>query len=240
MSSMAKRHLVSFLNTHIQCIDRTDFDLGNNVILLYCLGKIMRNNMKAERTDVHQQVPKRARVPNDLLAKEKERFIQPNNDPLALVSDTSVQQYPTQPSKSPQSLTEPYLADNFQMDSGSSSTENMIETMVQEEIVVSRCVRGRYNWRTIKENHFRETMQEEMVVAGNVGGQNRGGIINPGQSKTHPSATTVPDLGQHSTRMSKGQADFQDSDYFKDKYELMQAKKSGAVLWMKNSSFFLQ
>ncbi|GJR91488.1 hypothetical protein Tco_0215499 [Tanacetum coccineum] len=53
-----------------------------------------------------------------------ESFIQPNNDPLALVSDASVQQYPTQPSKSPQSATEPYPSDNFQMDSGSSSTEN--------------------------------------------------------------------------------------------------------------------
>ncbi|GKC58637.1 hypothetical protein Tco_1086235, partial [Tanacetum coccineum] len=35
-----------------------------------------------------------------------ERFIQPNNDPLALVSDSSAQQYPTQSSKSPNS-TEP-------------------------------------------------------------------------------------------------------------------------------------
>ncbi|GJV81472.1 hypothetical protein Tco_1517342 [Tanacetum coccineum] len=54
-----------------------------------------------------------------------ERFIQPNNDPLALVSDASVQQYPTQPSKSK----EPSPADNFQMDSGSSSTENLIESL---------------------------------------------------------------------------------------------------------------
>ncbi|GJR32829.1 hypothetical protein Tco_1109061 [Tanacetum coccineum] len=58
-----------------------------------------------------------------------ERFIQPNNDPLALVSDASVQQYPTQSSKSPQSSTEPYPSDNFQMDSGSSSTENLIESL---------------------------------------------------------------------------------------------------------------
>ncbi|GKD24178.1 hypothetical protein Tco_1230392 [Tanacetum coccineum] len=38
-----------------------------------------------------------------------ERFSQPNNDPLALVSDASVQQYPTQSSKSPQSATEPFI-----------------------------------------------------------------------------------------------------------------------------------
>ncbi|GJT78186.1 hypothetical protein Tco_1044911 [Tanacetum coccineum] len=58
-----------------------------------------------------------------------ERFGQPNNDPLALVSDASVQQYPTQSSKSPQSSTEPYPSDNFQMNSGSSSTENLIESL---------------------------------------------------------------------------------------------------------------
>ncbi|GJT61705.1 hypothetical protein Tco_1005238 [Tanacetum coccineum] len=58
-----------------------------------------------------------------------ERFSQPNNDPLALVSDASVQQYPTQSSKSPQSSTEPYPSDNFQMDLGSSSTENLIESL---------------------------------------------------------------------------------------------------------------
>ncbi|GKD06853.1 hypothetical protein Tco_1181827, partial [Tanacetum coccineum] len=58
-----------------------------------------------------------------------ERFGQPNNDPLALVSDTSVQQYPAQSSKSPQSSTEPYPSDNFQLDSGSSSTENLIESL---------------------------------------------------------------------------------------------------------------
>ncbi|GJS37530.1 hypothetical protein Tco_0535912 [Tanacetum coccineum] len=47
-----------------------------------------------------------------------ERFSQPNNDPLALVSDASVQQYPTQSSKSPQTSAEPYPSDSFQMDSG--------------------------------------------------------------------------------------------------------------------------
>ncbi|GJV37721.1 hypothetical protein Tco_1410198, partial [Tanacetum coccineum] len=58
-----------------------------------------------------------------------ERFIQPNNDPLALVSDASVQQYPTQSSKSPQPTKEPSPADHFQLDSGSSSTENLIESL---------------------------------------------------------------------------------------------------------------
>ncbi|GKB92275.1 hypothetical protein Tco_0964547, partial [Tanacetum coccineum] len=45
-----------------------------------------------------------------------ERFLQPTNDPLELVSNASVQQYPTQSSKSPQSSNEPSPADNFQLD----------------------------------------------------------------------------------------------------------------------------
>ncbi|GJS73311.1 hypothetical protein Tco_0706152 [Tanacetum coccineum] len=58
-----------------------------------------------------------------------ERFLQPTNDPLALVSNASVQQYPTQSSKSPQPSNEPSPADKFQLDSGSSSTENLIESL---------------------------------------------------------------------------------------------------------------
>ncbi|GJX02203.1 hypothetical protein Tco_0186116 [Tanacetum coccineum] len=44
-----------------------------------------------------------------------ERFIQPTNDPLALVSNASVQQYPTQPSMSPQSSNEPSPAPVLQI-----------------------------------------------------------------------------------------------------------------------------
>ncbi|GJZ31260.1 hypothetical protein Tco_0576307, partial [Tanacetum coccineum] len=60
-----------------------------------------------------------------------ERFIQPTNDPLALVSNASVQQYPTQSSMSPQSSNEPSPApvDNFQLHLGSSSTEYLIESL---------------------------------------------------------------------------------------------------------------
>ncbi|GKG07717.1 hypothetical protein Tco_0330686 [Tanacetum coccineum] len=61
-----------------------------------------------------------------------ERFIQPTNDPLALVSNALVQQYPTQSSKSPQSLNEPSPADNFQLDSGSfESLSNSLALLTQ-------------------------------------------------------------------------------------------------------------
>ncbi|GJR03526.1 retrovirus-related pol polyprotein from transposon TNT 1-94 [Tanacetum coccineum] len=150
-----------------------------------------------------------------------ERFGQPNNDPLALVSDASVQQYPAHSSKSPQSSTEPYPSDNFQLDSGSSSTENLIESlsntlalltqsykshlpqtnnqlrasswqwnklMIQDGKVVVQDVRGRNSatnqGRTFNQGRpFQKNNARGNGVAGNVGAQNRGGMINPGQAK---------------------------------------------------------
>ncbi|GJS10125.1 hypothetical protein Tco_0366921 [Tanacetum coccineum] len=152
-----------------------------------------------------------------------ERFGQPNNDPLALVSDASVQQYPAQSSKSPQSSTEPYPSDNFQLDSGSSSTENLIESlsntlalltqsykshlpqtnnqlrassnarnkaMIQDGKVVVQDVRGRNSatnqGRTFNQGRpFQKNNARGNGVAGNVGAQNRGGMINPGEQVTN-------------------------------------------------------
>ncbi|GJT37211.1 hypothetical protein Tco_0937076 [Tanacetum coccineum] len=94
-----------------------------------------------------------------------ERFIQPTNDPLALVSNASVQQYLTQSSMSPQSSNEPSPADNFQLDSG---------TTVQEGRVVVQDVRGRYNANN-QGRPFQRNNTRGNVVAVNARGQNRGG-----------------------------------------------------------------
>ncbi|GJV09706.1 retrovirus-related pol polyprotein from transposon TNT 1-94 [Tanacetum coccineum] len=196
-----------------------------------------------------------------------ERFLQPTNDPLALVSNASVQQYLTQSSKSPQSSNEPSPADNFQLDSGNSSTENLIESlsnsltlptqsyeshlpqtnnqlrtssnarnkaMVQDGRVVVQDVRGRYNANN-QGKPFQRNNARGNVVAGNVGGQNRGGIINPGPAKPIK-CYNCNGLG-HIARECPRPKRLQDSDYFKDKMLLMQAQESGAVLDEEQSLF---
>ncbi|GJZ55600.1 gag-pol polyprotein, partial [Tanacetum coccineum] len=96
-----------------------------------------------------------------------ERFIQPTDDPLALVSNASNQKYPTQSSESPQTSNQPSIVDNCQMDTGSTSTDNLIESLTND-------VRGRYNANN-QGRPFQRNNARGNVVAGNAGGQNRDG-----------------------------------------------------------------
>ncbi|GJX29352.1 hypothetical protein Tco_0237431 [Tanacetum coccineum] len=68
--------------------------------------------------------------------------------------------------------------------------------------------KGALQLRLIKEDHFKETMQEEMVWR-----------------------------GMHIARECPRPKRLQDSDYFKDKMLLMQAQENGAVLDEEQSSF---
>ncbi|GJW72549.1 hypothetical protein Tco_0129466 [Tanacetum coccineum] len=92
------------------------------------------------------------------------------------------------------------------------------KAMIQDGKVVVQDVRGRYSatnqGRTFNQGRpFQKNNARGNGVAGNVGAQNRGGMINP-----------VPKR-------------LQDSDYFKDKMLLMQAQESGAILDKEQSLF---
>ncbi|GJU30829.1 hypothetical protein Tco_1174418 [Tanacetum coccineum] len=106
-----------------------------------------------------------------------ERFGQPNNDPLALVSDASVQQYPTQSSKSPQSSTEPYPSDNFQMNSGSSSTENLIESLSNSLALLTQSYKSHLPQTNNQLRASSNARNKAMVQTGKVRGSDESGAV---------------------------------------------------------------
>ncbi|GJX44091.1 hypothetical protein Tco_0260767 [Tanacetum coccineum] len=168
----------------------------------------------AEETEGALQLGlERARVFTDLSAEEKERykadisqhevhanenimmmerFIQTTNDPLALVSNSSVHQYPTQSSESLQFSNQPSLVDNCQIDTGSTLADNLIESLtntlallrtssnarnkatVEDDRVVVQDVRDRYNVNN-QGRPFQRNNARGKCVARNVEVMNRVG-----------------------------------------------------------------
>ncbi|GJT01267.1 hypothetical protein Tco_0822436 [Tanacetum coccineum] len=172
-----------------------------------------------------------------------ERFSQPNNDPLALVSDASVQQYPTQSSKSPQSSTEPYPSDNFQMDSGSSSTENLIESLSNSLALLTQSYKSHLpqtnnQLRASSNARNKAMVQDGKVVVQDVRGRyNANNQGRPFQRNNARGNGVAGNVGGHIARKCPRPKRLQDSDYFKDKMLLMQAQESGEVLDEEQSLF---
>ncbi|GJS01203.1 hypothetical protein Tco_0317711 [Tanacetum coccineum] len=105
---------------------------------------------------------------------------------LNRVSNASVQQYSTQSSKSPQSSNEPSPADNFQLDLGSSSTENLIESFIQPP----PSSHNRTNHIFLKQHQLKRHLnarnkatrnnQEEMCICKDRRTKQRRHYVNPG------------------------------------------------------------
>ncbi|GJW01522.1 hypothetical protein Tco_1556773 [Tanacetum coccineum] len=102
-----------------------------------------------------------------------ERFIQPIDDPLALVSNASNQKYPTQSSESPQSSNQPSIVDNCQMDTGSTSTDNLIESLTNTLALLNQSLKAHLpqtnnQLRTSSNARNNATVQDGRVVVQDV------------------------------------------------------------------------
>ncbi|GJY87757.1 hypothetical protein Tco_0502385 [Tanacetum coccineum] len=111
-----------------------------------------------------------------------------------------------------QSTIQPYLADIFQLDLGSSSTENLIECLTNSlsfltQLYKSNLPQTNNQLRTSSYTRNKATVQDGRAVvqdvrgAGNEGGQNRVGNVNPGQAKPIKCYNCSNDVIAPSTRL---------------------------------------
>ncbi|GJR62213.1 retrovirus-related pol polyprotein from transposon TNT 1-94, partial [Tanacetum coccineum] len=189
-----------------------------------------------------------------------ERYNQHAIDPLAFVSNVSPQQYPTQSSAIPQSAYvppvthQPQFADNTQLDSGLTPTDDLIENLTKTVALLAQSYKTHLpqtnnQLRTSSNTRNQATVQNGRVVvqnvqgrqnrgqgnnargavaAGNGGFQNRVGNANPGQAKPIKcyNCNGIGHIARQCTHPKRPQ----NSEYFKDKMLLMQAQENGVVL----------
>ncbi|GKC64172.1 hypothetical protein Tco_1096770, partial [Tanacetum coccineum] len=177
-----------------------------------------------------------------------ERFTQHIVDPLALISNVAPQQ------SHPQSTFQPHFADNTQLDSGLSPTDNLIENLTNTLALLTQSYKTylpqtNNQLRTSSNPRNRATVQDGRVIVQNVQGrqnrgqgnnargagaagyggvQNRVGNANPGQARQTKcyNCNGIGHIARNFTQPKRPQ----NSEYFKDKMLLMQAQENGVAL----------
>ncbi|GJY52553.1 hypothetical protein Tco_0443400 [Tanacetum coccineum] len=151
----------------------------------YALWEVIMNGDAPAIASASTEGPERARVFTDLTAEEKERYkadIRATNI-LLQVSNASNQKYPTQSSESPQSSNQPSIVDNCQMDTGSTSTDNLIESLTNTLSLLNQSFKTHLpqtnnQLRTSSNARNNATVQDVVVqdVRGRYNANNQGSI----------------------------------------------------------------
>ncbi|GKA17770.1 hypothetical protein Tco_0697607 [Tanacetum coccineum] len=184
-----------------------------------------------------------------------DRFTQHTVDPLALMSNVSHQQYYSQSSTTPPSTyVPPHFADNTQLDSGLSPTDNLIENLTNTLALLTQSYKTylpqtNNQLRTSSNTMNQATVHDGRVVFQNVqgrhnrgqgnnawgggaagygGAQNRVRNANPGQARQIKcyNCNGISHIARNRTQPKRPQ----NSKYFKDKMLLMQAQENGVAL----------
>ncbi|GJS10254.1 retrovirus-related pol polyprotein from transposon TNT 1-94 [Tanacetum coccineum] len=184
-----------------------------------------------------------------------DRFTQHTVDPLALMSNVAPQQYNSQSSTNPSSTyVPPHFANNSQLDSGLSPTNNLIENLTNTLALLTQSYKTylpqtNNQLRTSSNPRNQAIVQDGRVVVQNVqgrqnrgqgnnardagtvgyrGAQNKVGNANPGQAR-QVKCYNYNGIG-HIARNCTHPKRPQNSKYFKDKMLLMQAQENGVAL----------
>ncbi|GJV69953.1 retrovirus-related pol polyprotein from transposon TNT 1-94 [Tanacetum coccineum] len=158
-----------------------------------------------------------------------DQFTQHTVDPLALMSNVSHQQYYSQSSTTPPSTyVPPYFANNTQLDSGISPTDNLIENLTNTLALLTQSYKTylpqtNNQLRTSSNSRNQATVQDGRVVVQNVLGRHNRGQAR--QIKCY-NCNGIGHIARNCTHPKRPQ----NLKYFKDKMLLMQAQENRVAL----------